>query len=340
MTKYKASNRDWSKQPTQNNPYSKMIMSYIKSTPIDTALNLDTFQRPIYQSSSYESSLRDKYITLVSNLDNTPAYIPNAYANPRFADMWGTFRELNLVSGNHLYRNEKINIREWAMAQIALLEQKITVTEVKDYPIIGRSHSDYGYEYGADELGFESYQPEKKDRKYPTYDFRDYDVYMAYYKTMGFYVPEGWKIDMDWTRNYWNSNSWYKWRLLVLTYVGREAYQNFQKIPLLGRAVDAADYLYGQKRTWFMYKTLAFIETVDKELIRKMKNALKGKPFQKEWHFRIIQGGYAGTDSTIIANQRFDEPWVYNPLYDWAVKGKSPLPKGGKFKYPTVTEWW
>lgn len=266
--KYKRHNRKV--KPTQNNPYSNLIRSYMRGSNVSLPLNLQTQGDPFLGPREQQS--------LLSEMEH-----------------WKNRME-HWQGVNEQYYNEAKLYYERAQQRYSERVQTLPVDNrtVTSYGSgITEYDSEHGYETDEDVPEF---KPSKEGRgKYPTYNFRDYDVYMAYYRTMGFYIPNAWKIDYDMTSQMWKQfpNTW-KWRKIMLYYTGQELYQELQYIPKqIGFVIRATDYINNEKRGWFMLPTLAFRNTVDNNLLRNMEQALERKPYKDEEHFRVEKQGFS-----------------------------------------------
>lgn len=120
-----------------------------------------------------------------------------------------------------------------------------------------------------------------------------YDTYMTFFRSFGIYVPRKWEIDADMTQKYWKQESkgthTWKWRKVILRAVGGEAQAKTfgYTLPFYGGFVYAA----GERRGWFIKKHMAFWETVNQEIRKKIDAALRVKPYDKDEDFAPLKVG-------------------------------------------------
>lgn len=299
----KKSNRNWYNRGNKECPFSPMVTAYMKGTTPDLYAHAYDTKEWYYEG---DLDISNEKIQEYSNL-SIHYYSKNDVAK-------GDYYARLAREAVDIRAKEGFKSRERELPQISSSKYK-----EYDYPV----YNDYDEEHGV-----EDYPEEESKRYYPTYDFKNYDVYLEYAKTMAFYVPEGWAYDRDWTNNMWRTRpDKYKFRLLVLNYVGGEFYKNFQKIPHIGFAVNAADYVFGQKRSYFMLHTLAFANTVDRTLMNKMEKAIEKNPFNEEEHFDVIYAGYS------------DDPNLGFWPVTWSdVSGA--FEKAGEYVKDRLDQWW
>lgn len=323
-------------KPSMTNPFEQLIDSYINDT---------TFTRgEKWESTTYKKAYGSEYALSVSIVNQAKQFMSNHKGNyqistyPKYAELNNYLRGLGFSDTSNVNRSYLSDAVTQFSKNVARGNESLNVLHTKDYVSSGKSSvgggmetysnyetspDSYKYDFGSESNGYysENEGSFKSRGSYPTFNFRDYDVYMSYYRTMGFYIPNGWEIDFDYTNGWWypekgSMNSvdnsrirkeWL-WRKIVLVYVGRETYQTIQKIPLIGGFINAADYATSQRRGWFMLPALAFRETVDPALLNKMENALRRNPYNEKEQFAVARHGFPG-DVSENEQEGFNVNW-------------------------------
>lgn len=270
--------------------FDDLIQSYISGEPLVITPPLDT---KTYRIKDYNP---EKFEMLKSSLQTLKSLKKSQYPVQN-AEQYGLYFTVDAGLGKNLKYNERYKYMSWLNKRIEAMKGYRTSTFQSGHgyadPNASAAQGNFSNDYISGS-GIADPPELQKDFSYPTMDFKDYDVYMSYYRSMGFYIPNRWIIDMDRTRIFWrDSPKGFAWRKLVILYVGGEQYQEFHHIPLVGGILNAADYWIGEFRSWFMLPTLAFSKTVSRTLMSKMEKALSELPFNQNEHFQHLGGIYS-----------------------------------------------